>query len=185
MSVSKKDTFKQDTPRMQLVALVQAAEGHLSNIESGIGMSPQVSARKATGFLEEAQEILRQMPEGEWEIPNTDNRDRLCVTRAEWKEACLQARKERDIAEAELAALKEGKPDFNSLPWELLIIRNYNNGPVSSTTWVSCEKVILEDNTVGVQYTYDESGAEYSPKMTVAEAHEWIAKIRAEGKCLS
>lgn len=65
ISIPRKPHHKQDTPRMQLCALVQAAQGDLLNILGGI-TNPRQFPRTQI-FLQEAQEILRKMPEGEWE----------------------------------------------------------------------------------------------------------------------
>jgi hypothetical protein len=61
--IPRKPHFKQANPRMQLCALIQAAQGSIDNIAKyGIG-----HLSRAIISLKEAQELLRQMPDGEWQ----------------------------------------------------------------------------------------------------------------------
>jgi len=66
MTVPKRKHWRQDTPRMQLVALTQAAQGFLLTMEHIEPSKLPERAAQALQFLDEAQEILRRMPEGEW-----------------------------------------------------------------------------------------------------------------------
>lgn len=59
--VTRKNTFKQDTPRMQLVALIQAVQGDLGN------MPESPATGRCLNFLSQAQDILKDMPEGQWQ----------------------------------------------------------------------------------------------------------------------
>lgn len=69
MSVVKSnDKWRQDTPRMQLVSLVMSVQGDISNM-ANIELSEKQIEKITTrsyAMLEEAQLILKQMPEGEW-----------------------------------------------------------------------------------------------------------------------
>lgn len=64
-----KPNWKQKTPRSQLVALISAAQGDLLNVTSGIIPNGLIVDKvdRAEKFLEDAQEILKAMPPGEWE----------------------------------------------------------------------------------------------------------------------
>lgn len=69
MSVVKKPHQKQDTPRMQLVALLQSVWGNVHNVAYRHCTTPEAqeaALERALQHLEEAQDILRGMPEGEW-----------------------------------------------------------------------------------------------------------------------
>jgi hypothetical protein len=68
MSIERKATWKQDTPRMQLVTLLQSAQGDVGNALS-LPMSQvnkQNALQRAISALAEAQDIIRGMPEGDW-----------------------------------------------------------------------------------------------------------------------
>lgn len=64
----RKPEWGQNTPREQLVVLIMAARGDLSNITDGV--IPEIFiidiVRRTEAFLSDAQKILRDMPEGEW-----------------------------------------------------------------------------------------------------------------------
>lgn len=66
MSIIRKKIEHQDTPRMQLVSYIQAAQGDLMNIKRHPQGAVVFKAGRALGMLNRAQEILRGMPEGEW-----------------------------------------------------------------------------------------------------------------------
>jgi len=76
MSVKREPKMRQDTPRMQLITLVQSAWGNIHN-QIPDGAMPVVpvdleALKYAISELEKAQEILRQMPEGEWETEDPE-----------------------------------------------------------------------------------------------------------------
>lgn len=64
--------YSQVTPRMQVAVLIQAAQGHLLNAEDRLQDSKELQRFMWTRLpeildrLARAQEILRQMPEGNW-----------------------------------------------------------------------------------------------------------------------
>jgi hypothetical protein len=75
MSVYRSNAWKQDTPRMQMVSLLQSVWGNISNIKDmfedhGVFQWHKLPEpiRTAMTHLEEAQTILKQMPEGAWDI---------------------------------------------------------------------------------------------------------------------
>lgn len=59
--------WKQDTPREQVVVLVQAAQGELLNLTLGYCINEKKSFERALKALRQAQEILHELPEGVWE----------------------------------------------------------------------------------------------------------------------
>lgn len=63
MGAKRKPHQKQDTPRMQLAAILQAVWSGLEWSD----LSNETKRKKLLAFVEEAQEILKGMPEGEWE----------------------------------------------------------------------------------------------------------------------
>lgn len=71
MTVKRKAHQKQDTPRMQLAALLQSAWGNIHNQLPKVASVPRYvdfeATKLALASLEEAQKILKEMPEGEWD----------------------------------------------------------------------------------------------------------------------
>lgn len=61
--------WRQETPRQQIVALVQAAQGDISNVvDGGVGASRvNYVLNRAVAFLEDVQKIVSDMPEGKWD----------------------------------------------------------------------------------------------------------------------
>lgn len=57
--------WRQKTPRAELVALVGAASGHIDNVIDGT-THPVKGVTQAYNLLQQAQYILKEMPEGQW-----------------------------------------------------------------------------------------------------------------------
>ncbi len=62
----RKAHWKQETPRSEAIALCSAAQGEVLNLQDGDAHNPTESLRRAWKALEQVQEILHTMPEGEW-----------------------------------------------------------------------------------------------------------------------
>lgn len=58
--------WKQDTPRMQVAGLLQAAWGDVHNYVEGRTTSKE-GLKRALHAMENIQQIMKNMPEGEWE----------------------------------------------------------------------------------------------------------------------
>lgn len=58
--------YKQDSPRMQIAALLQSTLGHLHNIIENISKDPGKAAEVALDHGERALYLLKKMPEGDW-----------------------------------------------------------------------------------------------------------------------
>ena len=68
--------WKQDTPRMQIATLLQSAQGDVGNVAS-LPLSQlrrAVVLQRALAVLAAAQDILRDMPEGEWDAVASETR---------------------------------------------------------------------------------------------------------------
>jgi len=63
--IQRDPTWGQDTPRMQVTALVQAVQGDLMNAQEGVG-DLKSQLERCLKFLGQAQEILKVVPEGSW-----------------------------------------------------------------------------------------------------------------------
>lgn len=64
----RRETWRQETPRMQVVALISAAMGNINNVNEGTTKQPLFSLASAEEFLRQAQQIMKLwVPQGTWD----------------------------------------------------------------------------------------------------------------------
>lgn len=65
--LNRLDTWRQDTPKMQLDALLGALKGELSNIDDDI--NPEQSLRRAEKWISQIQQLGKNYLSESWEKP--------------------------------------------------------------------------------------------------------------------
>jgi hypothetical protein len=72
MAVERDPNWHQDTPRMQIIALVGSALGDTTNLRDDFSPVPLKAASRASDQLEQATLILRGWPDLDtWDRPET------------------------------------------------------------------------------------------------------------------